>query len=65
MSTSIQRRLKALEGPSGHSCLSCALLRLNQPATLPTEPPPRCTHWPRRTLAEELLELNTIERMTP
>ena len=65
MSTSIQRRLGALEGPSGHPCLSCALSLLSRPVTLPTDPPPPCTHWPRRTLADELIELNTIERMTP
>ena len=65
MNTSIQRRLEALERPSGHPCLSCALSRLNQPATAPTAPPPRCTHWPRRTLADELIELNTTEGMTP
>ena len=65
MSTSIQRRLEALERPSGYPCLSCALSRLNQPATLPTDPPPACTHWPRRSLAETLRELSRTERTTP
>lgn len=65
MSTSIQRRLEALEGPSGQPCLSCALSRLNEPAMLPTDRSPRCTHWPRRTLADELIDLNSTERLTP
>ena len=65
MSASIQRRLRALEGPSGRRCLSCALSRLNKPATLPSDPAPLCPHWPHRTLADELLELNTTKGMTP
>lgn len=65
MSESVKRRLEALEGPNGHPCLSCELSQLNREATLPSQPPPRCTHWPRRTLAEELQELNTTEGTTP
>lgn len=61
MSTSIQRRLRALERPNGQPCLSCALALLSRPAAPPTNPPP-CTHWSRRTLADELIELNTIGR---
>ena len=55
MSTSIQRRLAALEEPSSHPCLSCALSLLNRAEDRLASSPPPCTHWPRRTLAEELL----------
>ena len=65
MSTSIQRRLAALEEPSSHPCLSCALSLLNRAEDRLASSPPPCTHWPRRTLAEELLELNTMKEMTP
>lgn len=64
MNASIQSRLRALERPNGQPCLSCALSLLNRKAAPPTTPPP-CTHWPRRTLADELLELNTIMEATP
>lgn len=66
MNSSIQRRLDALEGPREGPCASCELLVLNRAAAAETDDPlPPCTHWPPRTLAEELHELNTIERMTP
>ena len=65
MSTSIQRRLAALEESSSHPCLSCALSLLYRAEEPPASPPPPCTHWPRRTLAEELLELNTMKELTP
>ena len=64
MSTSIQRRLAALEEPGSHPCLSCALSLLNRAEEPPAGPLP-CTHWPRRTLAEDLLELNTMKELTP
>jgi hypothetical protein len=45
--------------------MSCELETLNRVASPPTEPMPPCTHWPRKTLAEELLELDAIERKNP
>ena len=66
MTTSIHRRLLALERPQGHDCLSCELARLREASTMSaTHPPPACTHWQHRTLAQELAELNNIESTTP
>ena len=66
MNASIQRRIEALEGPPGGACVSCELLALNRAATAPTDELLRpCSHWPRRTLAEELAELNSIKEMAP
>jgi hypothetical protein len=52
MTASIQRRLEALERPLGHRCLSCEWVRLTG-ATIE-----RCMHDLRRTLRDELVELN-------
>lgn len=66
MSATIQRRVEALEGPGGCACLSCELAALGRTAAATTDTMmPTCTHWLRRTLAEELFELNTIERVAP
>ena len=65
MTTSIRRRVDALERPDDQPCMSCELAAQNCAATLPTGPTPPCTHCPRNTLAEELIELDTIERTTP
>ena len=66
MTTTMQRRVEALEGPGGRACLSCELAALiGTDATTTGIKPPPCTHWLRRTLAEELFELNTIEGMAP
>jgi hypothetical protein len=62
MTASIQSRLVALERPSGHACLCCELSVLSRRVEATVDKLfPRCTHWPRKTLAEELQELNTIE----
>lgn len=66
MTGSIERRLEALEGQAGGACVCCEVLPLNRAATASTEKPlPPCTHWPRRTLVEELAELNTIKETAP
>ena len=66
MSTTIQRRVQALEGSGGRACLSCELAALGRTAAAATDVKlPACTHWPRRTLAEELLELNMMKATTP
>lgn len=62
MSTPIQRRIEALERPNDQPCMSCELETLNRAAALLTGPTPPCMHWPRKTLDEELRELDTIER---
>ena len=65
MTTSIRSRLEALERPDDQPCTSCELDTLNRAVTGLQGPMPPCTHWPRRTLAAELLELDAIERTTP
>lgn len=66
MSTTIQRRVQALEGSGGRACLSCELAALGRTAAATTDVKlPACTHWPRRTLAEELLGLNVMKETTP
>lgn len=66
MTTTMQRRVEALEGPAGRSCLSCELAKLGQTSAATTHTKlPTCTHWPRRTLADELFELDTIEGAAP
>lgn len=66
MTTTMQRRVEALEGPGGRACLSCELARLGQTATASTDTKLlTCTHWLHKTLAEELFELDTIERVAP
>lgn len=66
MITTIQRRVQALEGSGGRTCLSCELAALGRTAASTTDVKlPACTHWPRRTLAEELLELNMLKETTP
>ena len=65
MSTTIQRRVEALEGPGRGACLACELAALGRSAAAADGKLPACTHWPRRTLADELIELNTTEGMTP
>ena len=65
MTTSIRRRVGALERPDDQPCMSCELETLNRAVASLTGPTPACTHWPRRTLAEELLELDALERTTP
>ena len=65
MITSFRRRVDALERPDDQPCMSCELKTLNRAVASLTGPTPPCTHWPRKTLAEELLELDTIERTTP
>lgn len=65
MTTSIRRRVDALERPDDQPCLSCELEPLNRAAASLTGPTPPCTHWQRRTLPAELLELDAIERTTP
>ncbi len=64
MTTSIRSRLAALERPADQPCMSCELDALNRAVTGLQGPASACTHWPRKTLAEELLELDTIERKT-
>lgn len=66
MTTTMQRRVEALEGPGGRACLSCELAALGRTAAATTDTKvPTCTHWPRRTLAEELFELNTMKGTAP
>lgn len=66
MTTTMQRRVEALEGPRGRACLSCELAALNRTAAATTDINlPACAHWLRRTLAEELFELDTIEGVAP
>lgn len=52
MSVSIQRRLQALEGTYRGACLGCELARL---AGTQQE---RCNHTARRTLRDEIVELD-------
>lgn len=47
----LERRIKALEKPLDHQCLCCELGQLLGPM-------PRCTHADRRSLAQELQELD-------
>lgn len=66
MTATMQRRVEALEGPGGRACLSCELARLGLDSVATTDTKlPTCTHWLRRTLAEELFELDTIKETTP
>lgn len=65
MTTSIRRRVDALERPDDQPCMSCEMEALNRAVAGLQGPTPHCTHWPRRTLAEELFELDSIERKTP
>ena len=66
MTTTMQRRVEALEEPGGRACLSCELAALGRGAAATTDTKlPTCTHWLRKTLAEELFELNTMERVAP
>lgn len=64
MTTSIRSRLEALERPDDQPCMSCEMEALNRAVASLTGPTPPCTHWPRRSHAAELLELDTIERKT-
>ena len=64
MSTTIQRRVEALEGPGRGACLACELAALGRTPADTDGKLPACTHWPRRTLAEELFEIDAIVTAT-
>lgn len=57
MTTSFRRRVDALERPDDQPCMSCELETLNREVA--------GLQGPRKTLAEELLELDALERTTP
>ena len=64
MTTPMQRRVEALEGPGRGACLACELAPLGRTAAAIDRKLPACTHWPRRTLAEELFEIDAIVTAT-
>ncbi len=60
MTAAIQRRLAALEGSRGGVCLACEFAKLNREAKgEPAAPNLPCLH-PRRSLAQELTELDAM-----